>query len=174
MTPADPHIPGDPEVKAGCPVLLAFPVRDDGEILLPLVTIVVHIDIVERPGRACARPRRPPAPRAPRQMRRARADLSALVQHVVELRCCGGPGSSFRFTHRARLQRAAWVRIRVAAESDRAELEAAAARDRTSVVRFCQPYPLDGARSRSPEALVRVDLGAVIPHRRDSGRGCHP
>src|SRR6266699_3469299 len=49
MTPAIPHMSGQ-DVQ----VLLALPVRDGGEELLPLVTLVVHVDIVEAAGHRAA------------------------------------------------------------------------------------------------------------------------
>src|SRR2546421_12589307 len=54
MIPASPHISAARRSRQDVQVLLALPVRDGGEELLPLVTLVVHVDIVETAGHRAA------------------------------------------------------------------------------------------------------------------------
>src|SRR5260221_8103654 len=84
--------PGECETRAGrarsrqhVQVLLPLPVRDDGQVLLPLVTLVVHVDIVETAGQRTAddvvgRERLEGLP----EMGGHPRDLAALVENVVD------------------------------------------------------------------------------------------
>src|ERR1700688_4559806 len=85
MIPAIPHIT-PPLSREDVQILLALPVGDDGEVLLPLVPLVVHVDIVEAARQRAAHD----LVRLERlerltEMRGYARDLAALGQHVVDV-----------------------------------------------------------------------------------------
>src|SRR5947209_13423121 len=90
MIPAIPHISVPRSSRQDVQVLLALPVRDGGEELLPLVTLVMHVDIVEAAGHRAAHDL-VGFERLERlaEMRRHPWDLPALVQNVVDVALLG-------------------------------------------------------------------------------------
>src|SRR2546421_4096976 len=151
MIPAIPHISVPRSSRQDVQVLLALPVRDGGEELLPLVTLVVHVDIVEAAwhrtaddlvGLECLE--------RLTQMRRDARDLTALVQHVVDVPLLGRARVELALDSvEPALEERRLRQVRVAGRVDRAELEATAARDadgRRAVL------PAVGLVDRRPEA----------------------
>src|SRR5437763_12972692 len=161
MIPAIPHISVPRSSRQDVQVLLALPVRDGGEELLPLVTLVVHVDIVEASwhrtahdlvGLECLE-------RLP-QMRRDARDLTALVQHVVDVPLLGRARVELALDSvEPALEERRLREVGVAGRVDRAELEATAARDADERRAVLPAVVLVDRRPEAevPEALVGVD-----------------
>src|SRR5579859_6955130 len=166
MIPAIPHITSPPS-REDVQVLLALPVGDDGEVLLPLVPLVVHVDIVKAARQRAA----DDLVRLERlegltEMRWHTRDLPALGQHVVDVALLGRAGIELALDAvEAGLQQHRLSQVRVAGGVDRAELEAAAARGADERRAVLPAVVLVDRRPEPevPEALVGVDGGGGYP-----------
>src|SRR5689334_9086668 len=125
MIPAIPHMSGE-DVQ----VALPLPVRDGGQVALPLVPLVVHVDIVETPRKG-----------APHDVvlleRRERLaevvghtrDLYALGEHVVDVPLLWRPWVELPLDAvEPRPEKCSLRQVRIAGRVDGPELEASSAR----------------------------------------------